>query len=492
MDEIIVSGVQRFDRVAHAEIHGAPGMARALSQGGSNPAGVELTIVMLGADTRHCVIRDVHDVQWWAEVNGGGTPHLHGTIYDVRVFNIGWQSTAAGDREAEAGGHGQAVYIQHYGATGQKVIDTCVLAAGFSWMKIYGTNGHIDEYETGVKSRLNKLSGVLIQHTIFVGKGFLVGGVSYGADAIDIHDCAFLDCVLRMGYSGQNGIGAVSDCLLTQGMVIACRVQAGTKHATSGRLVSWEALEFEGNVVIIPKGAAVDVTYDSPAWVWNGNTYYSEEEKPFVLRRENPNWNPLDPKSPKMLPAQRLTFAEWRVATGFDANSEYHEGLPTAPMVREYAVEGLDKKTANVAVYNPTRLNTVQIDDDRAVTMTGTTPLPDGWTGGRVAPLPREVLPTYGVFRLEEMAATVEDDAAAKIAALEARLVEREARITEQAAQLGKLTIEVFEMGLDISNRDKRIGEMSARIEVQQKILDAARALWEASGRFGALMGALK
>jgi len=511
MNEIIVNGIQQFDRLANAEIHGAPDMGRISAQAGSGPTDIESTVVKLGTDTRHCAIHDVHNVGWWADVNGGGTPRIHGTMYDVTVFNVGWQTTAAGDRTDEAGGHGQALYSQNFGASGRKEIDTCVFIAGFSWMKIYGTNGHIQDFNAGALSPENKLSGYRVCNSIFVGKGFLVGGVSYGVDDIVIEDCSFLDCVLLMGYNGQNGAGGVVDSLLTKGITVPCRARVGTRNVTSGRLVSWNHLDFVGNVVILPKGASVDVTYDAPTWEWDQNVYYSEEARPFVLRRENPQWNPQDPKSPKMLQEQRLTFTEWQAATGFDTNSTFIAGLPDAPMVREYEVEGLEVFASNVAVYNPTRQVDVSLPDgwigealirewrrdvepdrETVLYMTGASrALPTGWTGGLVAPLPRETLPTYGVFRLE--AIVNEGDEAviaelrAEIAALVATVAARDAELegltsrhADAHAQLAFSQAENRDLKAEAVKRNAECAEMfKLRVE-DAKIVEAVRALWAA------------
>jgi len=511
MNEIIVNGIQKFDRLANAELHGAADMVRISAQAGSAPTDIGSVWVALGTDTRHCVIHDVHNVGWSADVNGGGSPRIYGTMYDVTVYNIGWKTTAAGDRVSEAGGHGQALYTQNFGAGGRKEIDTCVFIAGFSWMKIYGTNGHIQDFNAGALSPENKLSGYRVCNSIFVGKGFLVGGISYGVHNIDIEDCSFLDCVLLMGYNGQNGAGGVVDSLLTKGITVPCRARAGTINVTSGRLVSWESLVFRDNVVIVPKGASVNVTYDSPAWDWDENTYYSEEERPFVLRRENPQWSPLDPTSPKMLPEQRLTFAEWQAATGFDTNSTFIAGLPDAPMVREYEVEGLEVFASNVAVYNPTRQVDVSLpygwigealirewrrdvepDRETVFAMTGVSAaLPTGWTGGLVAPLPRETLPTYGVFRLEAIVnegdEAVIEGLRAEIAGLQAQAIADTNQIVDLHLVVAQRDDEINALGIAATARDAAIVHMDAEfgrlnVIIMQNlaIADAARALWAA------------
>jgi len=511
MNKIIVNGIQKFDRLANAEIHGAADMVRISAQAGSNPTDIGSAWVALGTDTRHCVIHDVHNVGWSADVNGGGTPRIHGTMYDVTVYNVGWKTTAAGDRTDEAGGHGQALYSQNFGASGRKEIDTCVFIAGFSWMKIYGTNGHIQDFNAGALSPENKLSGYRVCNSIFVGKGFLVGGISYGVDDIGIENCSFLDCTLLMGYNGQNGAGSVVDSLLTKGITVPCRARAGTINVTSGRLVSWESLVFRDNVVIVPKGASVDVTYDSPAWDWDENTYYSEEARPFVLRRENPQWNPLDPKSPKMLQEQRLTFAEWQAATGFDTNSTFWAFLPGQPMMREYVVEGLAVRTANVAVYNPTRQVDVNFpagwqcealirewrrdaepDRETVLYMTGASrALPTGWTGGLVAPLARETLPTYGVFRLEAIAnegdEAVIDELRAEIVRLAATVTMRESELegltsrhADARAQLAFSQAENRDLKAEAVKRNADCAEMFKLRAEDAKIVEAVRALWAA------------
>ena len=511
MDKIVVSGIQKFDRLANAELHGAADMGRISAQAGSNPTDIGSAWVALGTDTRHCVIHDVHNVGWNADVNGGGTPRIYGTMYDVTVYNIGWKTTAAGDRTDEAGGHGQALYTQNYGAGGRKEIDTCVFIAGFSWMKIYGTNGHIQDFNAGALSPENKLSNYTIRNSIFVGKGFLVGGISYGVDDIVIEDCSFLDCVLHMGYNGQNGAGGVVDSLLTKGITVPCRARAGSRNITSGRLESWCHLNFVGNVVILPKGASVDVTYDAPTWDWDENTYYSEEARPFVLRRENLQWSPLDPTSPKMLPDQRLTFEEWQAATGFDTNSTFWAFLPGQPMMREYVVEGLAVRTANVAVYNPQGQPEVSLpaawtgeelirewrrdaepERETVFAMTGVSAaLPTGWTGGLVAPLPRETLPTYGVFRLEAIANEEDEDVIeglrAEIERLQATVTMRESELegltsrhADARAQLAFSQAENRDLKAEAVKRNADCAEMfKLRVE-DAKIVEAARALWAA------------
>jgi len=498
MNEIIVNGIQQFDRLANAEIHGAADMVRISAQAGSAPTDIGAVWVALGTDTRHCVIHDVHNVGWWADVNGG-SPRIYGTMYDVTVFNVGWQTTAAGDRTNEAGGHGQALYTQNYGAGGLKEIDTCVFIAGFGATQIYGTNGHIEDFNAGALSPQSKLSGYRVRHSIFVGKRLVVGGISYGVHDIDIRNCSFLDCTLLMGYNGQNGAGGVVDSLLTKGITVPCRVRAGTINATSGRLVSWESLVFRDNVVILPKGASVNVTYDAPAWIWDENTYYSEEARPFILRRENPDWKPFDPTSPKMLQEQRLTFAEWQAATGFDTNSTFIAGLPGVPMVREYEVEGLAVRTANVAVYNPTRQVDVSLpygwigealirewrrdvepDRETVFAMTGVSAaLPTGWTGGLVAPLPRETLPTFGVFRLEAIANESLEDATV-IAALQLELTALKGVIAGNEAEIARLVAAATARDAAIVGLDAEIGRLNVIIMQNLAIANAARMLWAA------------
>jgi len=62
MDKIVVSGIQKFDRLANAELHGAADMGRISAQAGSGPTDIGLSSVALGEGTRHCVIHDVHNV----------------------------------------------------------------------------------------------------------------------------------------------------------------------------------------------------------------------------------------------------------------------------------------------------------------------------------------------------------------------------------------------------------------------------------------------
>jgi len=212
-----------------------------------------------------------------------------------------------------------------------------------------------------------------------------------------------------------------------------------------------------------------------------------------------------------MLPDQRLTFEEWQAATGFDTNSTFIAGLPDAPMVREYEVEGLEVFASNVAVYNPTRQVDVSLPDGwigealirewrrdaephrETVLYTNgvSAALPTGWAGGLVAPLPRETLPTYGVFRLEAIAnegdEAVIDELRAEIVRLAATVTMRESQLegltsrhADARAQLAFLQGENRDLKAEAVKRNAECAEMfKLRVE-DAKIVEAVRALWAA------------
>ncbi|NUQ07418.1 MAG: hypothetical protein HUU31_26335, partial [Anaerolineae bacterium] len=170
------------DPLVDAEVY-APTLERASRIPGSLTIDIDGVPVDLGADVRHSVIHDVHNVGWWA----GNLEHPRlGSLYDLTVYNVGWQST---DR-----GHGHGLYTQNYGTAGVKSIDRCAFIAGFSlaW-KIYGESP---------ASEPNKISGYTVRSTLSVGD-VIVGGRYQGAEDVVIEDCVFVGTVM-LGYLGRN------------------------------------------------------------------------------------------------------------------------------------------------------------------------------------------------------------------------------------------------------------------------------------------------
>lgn len=358
---ILYPGDKVPDPLIGVAIRGHAGLIRQTEQGGSHPTDIGLTEVQLGAETRHVVIHDVHDVNLWSVSANVKRDVL---IYDLTVGRVGWWCSDPTDRPEEFGGHGQAFYSQKYASSGWVDIDTSVFIAGFSWMKIYGSNSEINGVaESGYLEGKNKLANYRIKRTAFVGKAFLIGSEGqWGAHNIHFDDCAFLDSQLRMGYQGINGDGSIIDSLLTGGLSI----EAARAPALS--LPSWRNLTVTGNDIVLPAGAIVNVVMPGRgAWVWNHHTYYMDDPtaKQFFVR---------DYFGQAVTSRRSMTFDEWQEHTGFDTNSHIK---PIRERYRRiYSIP--ERGEQNVVAWSKTPLN---LPDD-AMGQVYPHPLPLNWHGG--------------------------------------------------------------------------------------------------------------
>lgn len=284
---------------------------------------VELT------NAEDCTIHNVKDVEWWA---GSPSVPTHYVLRRVRIYNVGWFCPIDPDRLPY--GHGQTRYMQSY-ATSSRLTEDSVFIAGFSnASKIYGSgNEHKDVLTEGFLADRNKFTNFTERRNVYVGYQFVVGTEArWGAHNIRFEDCAFLDCVLRMGYKGQNGDGWVTDCLLTNGLDtgIFTRREPGRTYLDSrAKAVSWRCLTFTNNTVILPAGAKVHVNLPGAPgdWTWDHNEYWSENPRPFMI---------VEDTGSAYVTRSNLSFDEWQALTGFDAHSVFHVGLPSETQVRAY------------------------------------------------------------------------------------------------------------------------------------------------------------
>jgi hypothetical protein len=191
---------------------------------------------------------------------------------------------------------------------------------------------------------------------------------------VSFDSCVFAACRLQFGYDGLNGYGTLRNNVFTKGLTIgSSRPAAAEPHPVSGKVASWERLRVTGNVIVVPRGQTIRVDLPGPndaarGWQWDMNTYYSEEPRPFEVTTQHDGFDAIGGLTYR---TERLSFAEWKARTGFDANSMFVDVLPAAPIVRVFEVEGLDVDAANVFVYNPARAATVE--------------RPEGWRGQEVA-----------------------------------------------------------------------------------------------------------
>jgi len=412
MNRIEINETNQFDGVANVRVT-APTLERIHVVGGSNPVGQKRIDVDLGRDSRHLIIHDVHDVFWRGRIKGG-------MIYNVLIYNVGWQSSDPRDpRAGNGGGHGHPLYCQNDGAEA-RLIDSCVFMAGFA-----GTAGKVYAEKT------DTMKNVTFRATMFIGGHLLIGGTYYAASAITIDACVFLQSGLRLGYSAGNESASLTGSLLTHGLRISQRAVAGIRHPRTRKLVSWETLTVRDNTFVLKVGDTVEVALPSPDWAWDNNIYYSEDERPFVLQEDNGDPNSWQTGTALTSP-ERLSFAEWQARTGFDANSRFVLGKPDAPIVRVVAIEGGGAHIGNIAVYNPLDADTVAVDlsgltlqkgnyvlrgvqdyDGAArpfvydgapvnVRMAGNVAPPIGWNAPHTPPgVPGNLFPRMAAFRVE-------------------------------------------------------------------------------------------
>lgn len=416
------------DPLVDSEVY-APGLERASRIPGSLTIDLAGVPVDLGVEVRHSVIHDVHNVGWWA----GNLEHPRGgALYDLTVYNVGWQST---DR-----GHGHCLYTQNYSAAGVKRVDRCVFIAGFmlAW-KIYG--------ESPVEQP-NKISSYDVRRCISVGD-VIVGGRRQGAEDVVIEDCVFVGTVM-LGYLGRNKRVTFRRNLVIGNLVIA----------------PGEDLVIEDNDIVV-----------LPPYRMRGDT----------AGKGNFGWKAgaLDSYTNPSVRGNRVFTAEPNVAfngwtftyaagTGLAAWDTVVLPLTDFPATRR-SYDIPERGAKNVFVYDPA---------GAAVRPAGAwalypPPNPIGWEGSApaITPLRTEI----AVWREagiegEDMARIAELETALKAASdriegLEAQAAEKDARIS---------TLEEKLAGAEEANR--RLTEQEER---DAPVVEAAHALWAASKAFG-------
>jgi hypothetical protein len=457
MKRMTLSGGMQFDRLEGVEVY-ALDIGRQAAGAGSSPGDLKLVGVLLGSETRHVIIHDVHNVGWWSSVKGG-------LLYNALVYNIGWQSVSPDDPRP-GGGHGHPLYCQNDGTSVRRV-EGCVLVAGMA-----STAGKV--YAEGT----DNCRSVHLRDTVFVGARFIAGGVRHAADDIAFDGCTMLGGHIQMGYHAQNGRGSVTNCLIDGGFAL---------QSTKG-VPSWRAFTFTGNTVIGGEDRrAMVFTSIAPGWTWDENTYYTRVPGGRCFLIENVGW---------------LTLSEWRARTGYDLNSRVILGDPPA-QVRIYPVEGAGSHLANIAISNPARTETVDIDLSAAgvqrgvrcrlvnaldpseagqqfvwhgapvtVRMTGLgTAAVRGWSADVPPPgIPRTVYPRYGVFRLEvmdtqEVIMALQEQISAAIAALTAA----QTAIAEKDTQIARLEAEVQAAQARDAQFQQRVAAVAAAAAIMRQ-----------------------
>lgn len=405
------------DPLVDAEVY-APALERTSRIPGGLTIDIDGVPVDLGADVRHAVIHDVHNVGWWA----GNLEHPRlGSLYDLTVYNVGWQST---DR-----GHGHGLYTQNYGTAGVKSIDRCAFIAGFSlaW-KIYG------ESRVGEP---NKISGYTVRKTISIGDlnrdgAVIVGGRYQGVEDVVIEDCVFVGTVM-LGYLGRN-----KRVTFRRNLVI------GNLDFRPG-----DDLVVEDNDIVVPPG--------SGAYGWKASAP-DAYVNPTV--RRNRVFADTLPGVVNGWDTALHPLAEFPAA-----RREYAIPEKNATLVFTYDVAGATIPAGAKVLYPP--------------------PNPVGWSGSApsITPLRAEIAVWREEGgEGEDMARIAELEAALKvanamIAARDGEITALDGKIVERDRQIEALTAEQAALEQELKDSETLIDDLDARLKKSEPVVAAARAL---------------
>lgn len=433
--------------LSHVRIY-APDVVRIGTESGSvtPKPGRDIAFTTL----RHAVVHDLHNFAWWATPPSRAFREQE--LYNVLIYNMGWYTPD--DSIRSSGQHGHACYTQNYVHNGAKRFMKSVLIKGFGGnLRLYGSNSEVQprdnalweaehgktwgadtDYQTTHpivrsywQSDRNKLANYQFVETIFVGDRTIVGGEKVGAHNIHFDGCLWLDSNAQMGYRGQNGVGSILRSVLGS---LWIGMHGETGHADdSGSVYSWFKFDVQDSVIVLRQDERIEISRQTAGWDWHGNTIYSEDEEPFIVR----TWD----AATGTLGRRRLGFDEWKALTGLGNDTTFIHGQPEKPIIRVVPIEGGGDHLANVAIVNPQGDAEVEVDlsmiglqggkryllrqvrdfdgDVRGfvydgqpvkVAMTGTIAPPLNWNETYPPPIPANNFPYRGVFRVEAVSET--------------------------------------------------------------------------------------
>ncbi|HYF48607.1 MAG TPA: chitobiase/beta-hexosaminidase C-terminal domain-containing protein [Planctomycetota bacterium] len=248
--------------------------------------------------------------------------------YGCLLYHNGWQ---APDR-----GHGHQIYTQN--ETGTKKIEDGICFGGYSYnMQAYGSDAaYVDNYYVAGNTHFN--AGALAGDG---GGNLLVGGGRPSRNIVMEHNYT---------YGSGGGVNVGYTWVSSPNVNATVRYNYCANHA---RVVNYQQLIFRENTFVhddkmvildMTKMPAVPVALD-----WDANTYFCKEVawQPFEYYTPGGNFG--------------CFFTDWKTRTGYDKNSSYTKGFPTAAkiFVRPNRYES---GRANITVFNWPKSATVNVD----------------------------------------------------------------------------------------------------------------------------------
>jgi hypothetical protein len=289
----------------------------------------------------------VHDA---ADAIGLWAPALNAEVHGCLTYHTGWQGP---DR-----GHGHGLYIQNQ--TGTKLISDVISFNNFATgMKVFGVTGFARGVDfDGVVSFNN---GSVRDRRQPKETNLYIGTGENPADLITIKDSILYHTPgqggenIHMGYQlPNNGRASVLNNYVAGGGVALdmsqwqdVTVTGNTFHVSS--LGHWSA-----QTLVLAKTSP---GFPASAFKWNSNAYFDGSPAFTNGVRYAFTFN----TSRNQLGGARLSFEEWKSATGYDQNAVYVPGDPQGVMVF-VRPNRYEPGRAHVAVFNWDLLDAVEVD----------------------------------------------------------------------------------------------------------------------------------